>query len=82
MQTYQGTDTVTGGKIVASNVVQTGGPAAAWAKPPHLIRWQMAFVRHVRPHGREPSGFVGHEASARAWARSRRASQEPSLCSP
>jgi hypothetical protein len=29
IQTYQGTDTVTGGKIVASNVVQTGGPAAA-----------------------------------------------------
>ena len=29
MQTYQGADTVTGGKIVASNVVQTGGSAAA-----------------------------------------------------
>jgi hypothetical protein len=29
MQTCQGTDTVTGGKIVASNVVQTGRPAAA-----------------------------------------------------
>ena len=29
MQTYQGTDTVTGGKFVASNVVQTGGSAAA-----------------------------------------------------
>ena len=29
MQTYQGTDTVTGVKIGASNVVQTGGPAAA-----------------------------------------------------
>jgi hypothetical protein len=26
MQTYQGTDTVTGGKIVGANVVQTGGP--------------------------------------------------------
>jgi hypothetical protein len=26
MQTYQDTDTVTGGKIVASNMVQTGGP--------------------------------------------------------
>jgi len=29
MQTCQGTDTGTGGKIVASNVVQTGGSAAA-----------------------------------------------------
>jgi hypothetical protein len=29
VQTYQGTDTVTGGKIVASNVVQTSGPKAA-----------------------------------------------------
>ena len=29
VQTYQGTDTVTGGKIVAANVTQTGGPAAA-----------------------------------------------------
>jgi hypothetical protein len=29
VQTYQGTDTVTGGKIVAANVVQTSGPAAA-----------------------------------------------------
>jgi hypothetical protein len=29
VQTYQGTVTVTGGKIVASNVVQTGGPASA-----------------------------------------------------
>jgi hypothetical protein len=29
MQTYQGTDTVTGGKIVASSVIQTGGPQAA-----------------------------------------------------
>jgi len=29
VQTYQGTVTVTGGKIVASNVVQTGGPTAA-----------------------------------------------------
>jgi hypothetical protein len=28
-QTYQGTATVTGGKIMASNVVQTGGPASA-----------------------------------------------------
>ena len=24
----------------------------------------MAFVRHVRPHGREPSGFVGHESQS------------------
>jgi hypothetical protein len=29
VQTYQGTATVTGGKIMASNVVQTGGPPAA-----------------------------------------------------
>jgi hypothetical protein len=29
IQTYQGTDTVTGGKIVASNVIQTGRPQAA-----------------------------------------------------
>jgi hypothetical protein len=29
VQTYQGTDALTGGKIVASNVVQSGGPAAA-----------------------------------------------------
>jgi hypothetical protein len=29
VQTYQGTATVTGGKIVTTNVVQTGGPAAA-----------------------------------------------------
>jgi hypothetical protein len=29
VQTYQGTDSVTGGKIVTSNVVQTGGPASA-----------------------------------------------------
>jgi hypothetical protein len=29
VQTYQGTATVTGGKIVTSNVVQTGGPASA-----------------------------------------------------
>jgi hypothetical protein len=29
VQTYQGTATVTGGKIVASNTVQTGGPQAA-----------------------------------------------------
>jgi hypothetical protein len=29
VQTYQGTVTVTGGKIVTSNVVQTGGPTAA-----------------------------------------------------
>ena len=28
MQTCQGTDTGTGGKIVASNVLQTGGPQA------------------------------------------------------
>jgi hypothetical protein len=29
VQTYQGTATVTGGKIVTSNVVQTGGPTSA-----------------------------------------------------
>ena len=29
VQTYQGTATVTGGKIMTSNVVQTGGPASA-----------------------------------------------------
>jgi hypothetical protein len=29
VQTYQGTATVTGGKIVTSNVVQTSGPASA-----------------------------------------------------
>ena len=29
VQTYQGTATVTGGKIMTSNVVQTGGPPAA-----------------------------------------------------
>jgi hypothetical protein len=29
VQTYQGTDTVTGGKILTANVVQTGGPPAA-----------------------------------------------------
>jgi hypothetical protein len=29
IQTYQGTVTVTGGKIMSSNIVQTGGPAAA-----------------------------------------------------
>ena len=29
VQTYQGTATVTGGKIVTTNVVQTGGPASA-----------------------------------------------------
>jgi hypothetical protein len=29
VQTYQGTATVTGGKIVTSNMVQTGGPASA-----------------------------------------------------
>jgi hypothetical protein len=29
VQTYQGTDTITGGKIVAANVIQTGGPPSA-----------------------------------------------------
>lgn len=29
VQTYQGTDTVSGGKVMASDVVQTSGPAAA-----------------------------------------------------